>query len=66
VLIPELHATGAALASTISYVMTTVLLIFYFRRATSIKLRSALFPGRSDLVDYLDAFRSARARLSRA
>lgn len=66
VLIPQFHATGAAAASTISYVMTTVLLIFYFERATSIKLRNALLPGRSDLVDYLDAFRSARARLSRA
>jgi O-antigen/teichoic acid export membrane protein len=65
-LIPAFHATGAAVASSISYTLTTVLTVYYFERATSIKLRAALIPARSDLVDYLDALRSARARLGRA
>jgi len=65
-LIPSFHAVGAAAASTISYTFTTVLTVYYFERATSIKLRSALIPARSDLIDYLDALRSARTRLSRA
>jgi O-antigen/teichoic acid export membrane protein len=66
VLIPSLHATGAAAASTISYLLTTALSVAFLRRATAIPLRVALIPSRSDLVDYVDALRVARARLGRA
>jgi O-antigen/teichoic acid export membrane protein len=62
VLIPKFHATGAAVASTCSYVIATVITAVFFRRATSIPMR-ALVPSRSDLVDYADALRFARARL---
>ncbi len=64
-LIPTLHATGAALASTLSYVLTTILSGVFLRRATAIPLRTALIPTRSDLVDYLDAFRFAHGRVRR-
>jgi O-antigen/teichoic acid export membrane protein len=65
VLIPPLHATGAALASTLSYLVSMGLSMVYFRRATEIPLRDALIPRRSDLVDYLDAVRLMAARLGR-
>jgi O-antigen/teichoic acid export membrane protein len=65
-LIPNFHATGAAIASTVSYVLTTVVTVLYFRRATSIPYRAALLPRRSDFVDYVDALRAARVRLRRA
>lgn len=60
-LIPPLHATGAALASTASYLLTTVLALLYFRRATGIRLRTALVPRGSDLADYAEAWRRLRA-----
>lgn len=63
VLIPSAHATGAAIASTISYIITLLLSIYYFKRATAISLRSALIPSRSDVVDYVEAFRAARSHM---
>jgi O-antigen/teichoic acid export membrane protein len=65
-LIPPLDATGAAVASTLSYFVTTAVSVFYFERATAIPLRTALVPLRSDLVDYVHAIRLARARFTRA
>jgi O-antigen/teichoic acid export membrane protein len=72
-LIPPLDATGAALASTASYLMTSLLSIGYFRRATKIRLRDALIPSRDDVRDYRFALgqareylRSARARFRTA
>jgi O-antigen/teichoic acid export membrane protein len=62
-LIPALHGTGAALASTISYTVTLAVSVVYFRRATGIPLRTALIPSRSDLLDYVAAFRLAVARI---
>ena len=64
-LIPRLHATGAALASTASYSIAVVISIFYLRKATRIPLRTAFIPSRSDLSDYLHALRLVRARLAR-
>jgi O-antigen/teichoic acid export membrane protein len=66
VLIPSFDATGAAIASTLSYSASFAISVVYFGKATTIPLRQALIPSRSDLVDYVDAFRIARARLSRA
>jgi Na+-driven multidrug efflux pump len=63
VLIPPLDATGAALASSLSYLMTMALSVVYFRKATAIPLRSALVPSRADLIEYIDAVRSASRRL---
>lgn len=63
VLIPPLDATGAALASSLSYLVTMALSVVYFRKATAIPLRAALVPSRAELVEYADALRSAARRL---
>jgi len=60
-LIPPLEATGAAIASCASYLLTTGLSMVFFKRATAIPLRRALVPGRRDLADYGDAWRRIRA-----
>jgi O-antigen/teichoic acid export membrane protein len=65
-LIPTFHAVGAAVASSISYVLTTVVSCLFLRRATVIPLRDALIPRRSDVMDYRHALRLTRARLGRA
>ena len=41
-LIPPLGATGAALASTASYMLTTVLAMYFYRRVTDGSVRAAL------------------------
>lgn len=51
-LIPALHATGAALASTISYVVTFALSAVFYRRATGAPVLPRLVPTRSELDDY--------------
>jgi Na+-driven multidrug efflux pump len=60
VLIPPLGATGAAIASCGSYLLTTGLSMYFFRLATGIPLRVALRPGRTDISDYGDALRRIR------
>jgi O-antigen/teichoic acid export membrane protein len=65
-LIPPLHAVGAAIASSISYAITLGLSLPILRRATPIRLRDALVPTRADVTDYLTAFRLARTHLHRA
>lgn len=65
-LIPWLHASGAAIASSVSYLLSAALATVYFRRATAISLREAMVPSRSELVDYLDALQAARTWLSRS
>jgi len=56
-LIPSLGATGGAIASSISYALTTVLAIYFFARAGVAPLRSALVPGKSELRDYVQIAR---------
>ena len=51
-LVPALHAPGAALASTVSYVAMTVVLFVFFRRATGIKSLRQLVPGKTEVADY--------------
>ena len=52
-LIPWLHATGAALASTISYAATFIALAYFYRRVTGRKVLPSLVPTRSELEDLL-------------
>jgi O-antigen/teichoic acid export membrane protein len=52
VLIPLLHGTGAALASTISYTSSFLLIGFFYRRVTGRPLRLCLVPTRSEFADY--------------
>ena len=64
-LIPQLHALGAAVASTISYVIAMVVSIVFVRRATALPLRAMLVPRHSDLLDYRAALRLGTKRLQR-
>lgn len=51
-LIPALDATGAALASTISYAASFLLSAAFYRRVTGARVRDRLVPTRSELADY--------------
>ena len=50
-LIPALGSVGAALASSVSYIATTVVAWHYFRRVTGLTT-SALRPGADEIRDY--------------
>jgi O-antigen/teichoic acid export membrane protein len=67
-MIPLLDAAGAAIASSISYVLTTVIAMYFYRRVTGSSLRSVLVPTVADLHEYpITASRflsSGRARLA--
>jgi O-antigen/teichoic acid export membrane protein len=60
-LVPPLGATGAALSSTASYLLTTVFSAYYLKRATGMSLRAMTTPSRADVQDYVDMFRGTRA-----
>lgn len=62
VAIPRKEAAGAAVASTGSYLFTTLITLYLFRRATGIPLREALIPRREDLRDYSVALGLLRAK----
>jgi O-antigen/teichoic acid export membrane protein len=62
ILIPSLHASGAALASTISYALTFVLECIVYRRATGRQVLPLLVPTRSELDDVLSLGRALRVR----
>jgi O-antigen/teichoic acid export membrane protein len=51
-LIPTLHATGAALASSFSYGASFVLAVFFYRHVTGPGALSRMLPTRSELADY--------------
>ena len=61
-LIPQLEAVGAALASVASYWALTALTLAFFRRATGVRELRSLLPGRDELRDY----RLLAGRLRRA
>ena len=65
VLIPWLHATGAALASTLSYLATFILFSYFYRRVTERGVLPSLVPTRSEFGDLLALYNSARAWLAR-
>ena len=52
VLIPALGVVGAALASTLAYLLTVISMIGYFRRSSGVKLREMLAIRAADLVAY--------------
>lgn len=60
VLIPRFGGTGAAVASSASYVASTLIAIGFFKRVTGIPLTSALRSPRSIADDYVDAARNLR------
>ena len=67
-LIPPWGATGAAVASTISYTLTTIVAWLFYRRVTGLRFRT-LIPGREDVRQAWDSAvvlaRSGRAALGR-
>ncbi len=62
-LIPLLGAYGAALGSTVSYLTSMGLGLFWFKRTTHIPFRAALVPSAVELRDYVDALATVRRRL---
>jgi O-antigen/teichoic acid export membrane protein len=52
VMIPSLGATGAAIASSASYTLTTVLAMYFYRRVTGNSIRGALLPTAADVREY--------------
>ena len=65
-LIPAHGATGAAIASSISYALTGVISFVFFRRVIHLPLRTLFVPTREDLRDWRSAARAARRRLAGA
>jgi O-antigen/teichoic acid export membrane protein len=65
VLIPAHGATGAAVASSISYALTGVISFVFVRRVVHLPLRTLLVPTREDLRDWRFAARAARRFFSR-
>lgn len=61
-LIPWLHANGAALASTLSYLLTFGLLVFFFRRVSGSPVLPLLRPTRAELSDLLELRGQLRRR----
>jgi O-antigen/teichoic acid export membrane protein len=65
VLIPPLEGSGAAIASSASYILATVLALGILRHVTGLPLRRVLVPQRADTEDYrrmLAALRGLRPR----
>ena len=62
-LIPSDREWGAAIASSLSYAVTTILIVVFFRRAVAIPLRSALLPTQADLIQYREALVTLRAHI---
>ncbi len=60
-LIRAFHEWGAAAASAISYGLTALLALAFFRRVTGIGLREAFVPRAEDLADYGGLARLARS-----
>jgi O-antigen/teichoic acid export membrane protein len=70
VLVPALEGAGAALASTLSYLTMTAVLLVFFRRATGIESLGELVPRRAEFTDYrvlaASAVRRARRKRDRS
>jgi O-antigen/teichoic acid export membrane protein len=60
-LIPAFDAWGAAIGSSISYGLTALLWLIFFRRVTRIGLRAAFVPRGEDVADYGGLARLARS-----
>jgi O-antigen/teichoic acid export membrane protein len=62
-LVPWLEAEGAAIASTLSYVLSAVLMYGYFVRVTGIRGLRVLVPGAEEFDDYRRLLGDVRRRL---
>jgi O-antigen/teichoic acid export membrane protein len=64
VLIPALHASGAALASSVSYAAMFVLAVVFYRRVTGANPLRLMRPTKSELADYRGLARVILSRLT--
>jgi O-antigen/teichoic acid export membrane protein len=55
-LVPRLGVAGAALASTLAYLATIVVMVTYFRRLTGVSLRAMFAVSRGDFAAYRSVF----------
>jgi len=60
-IIPALHATGAAVASTLSYLCTFVLFCVFYQRVTERNVLPLLVPTRAEFADLIALPRALRA-----
>lgn len=63
-MIPAFHATGAALASTLSYLLSFALLCHFYRRVTGRRALPLLVPTRSEFADLWGALRMVASRVA--
>jgi len=62
-LIPQLRLPGAALAFTISQLFCAIVILYFFVRISGNSIRDTLIIKVSDIVTYLDVYRTLRYRL---
>jgi O-antigen/teichoic acid export membrane protein len=61
-LIPLFGIVGAAIASSLSYATSTVIVLWLFRRVSGLRVQQALVPTREDFVWGINLLRSMRQR----
>jgi O-antigen/teichoic acid export membrane protein len=61
-LIPPLHAWGAAIGSSVSYALTALIALFFFKRVTALGFRETFVPRAEDIADYGGLARLALGR----
>jgi O-antigen/teichoic acid export membrane protein len=52
ILVPRIGIVGAAIATSVAYVLSQVVVLLVFYRSSGIPLRKMLFPNPSDIVSY--------------
>jgi Na+-driven multidrug efflux pump len=52
VLVPAYAADGAAVASSVAYILNCVLTAYFLRRVSGLPILSRLLPGREEIKDY--------------
>jgi Na+-driven multidrug efflux pump len=62
-LIPVLGINGAAIASSISYIVATISIIFSYTRITGNPLRGLLIPTKSDFATYKKLFFTEKIKI---
>jgi O-antigen/teichoic acid export membrane protein len=63
-MIPRFHATGAALASTLSYLMSFLIFCHFYRRVTGRHVLPLLVPTRSEFADLWGVPRTVASRVA--
>jgi len=61
-LIPRFNIVGAAIASSLSYLTSTIVIIYFFVRASNIKIRQILWPTREDVALGISLLRTLAQR----